>query len=67
MPEQTETMLQFVLVSLDRARGRWAHVSKESGVPYHTLTKIAQRRSANPRIDTVQRLHVYFAGERVGG
>lgn len=56
-----ETMLEGVLRGLNESRGQWAEVSSESGVPYHTLTKIAQRRTPNPRFDTVSRLHAYFS------
>lgn len=38
-------------------------VSRDSGVPYHTLVKIAQGTVPNPRIDTVQRLMNYFGAE----
>lgn len=34
--------------------------AKASGVPYHTIAKIKRRETANPRIDTVQRLLEYF-------
>lgn len=34
--------------------------AKASGVPYHTIAKIKRRETANPRIDTVQRLLGYF-------
>jgi len=57
-----EPIMTFVLRKLGESRGNWVEVSRASGVPYHTLTKIAQRGSENPRIETVQRLIDYFNG-----
>lgn len=53
-------MLEFVLESLEKSRGKWPDVSKGSGVPYHTLTKIAQRQIENPGVNHVQQLADYF-------
>lgn len=60
MTDQPTTLLDEVLRDLDRSRGRWAEVSDGSGVPYHTLTKIAQGQNKNPRVQTVQKLHDHF-------
>lgn len=57
----TEPMLSTVLRRLDGVKGEWPEVAKESGVPYQTLTKIACRIVADPRISTVQTLFDYFA------
>lgn len=35
-------------------------VSEQAGVPYHTLTKLAQGVTANPRYQTVKKLQQYF-------
>ncbi len=59
-PATPEPILTFVRRRLAETRGQWADVSRDSGVPYHTLTKIAQGVSPNPRIDTVQRLVDYY-------
>lgn len=59
----TESILVGVRRELARTRGRWAEVAKSSGVPYHTLTKIAQGTVADPRISTVQLLVDYFASQ----
>lgn len=59
------SLLNFVVSSLQADRGHWVTVSKVSGVPYHTLTKIAQERTKNPRLDTVERLAKYY-NRRVG-
>ncbi len=57
----TEPILVGVRRELTRTRGRWAEVAKESGVPYHTLVKIAQGAVSDPRVSTVQRLVDHFA------
>lgn len=54
-------MLTVVRELLEQSRGEWVAISRASGVPYHTLTKVAQGITTNPRIDTVQRLVDYFA------
>lgn len=59
MPQ--EKMLDAVLRNLDATRGTWPEISDRSGVPYQTLTKIACRIHADPRVSTVQALHDYFA------
>lgn len=35
-------------------------VAKGSGVPFHTLLKIAKGKTADPRTSTVSRLAVYY-------
>lgn len=65
--KSTEPILVGVLRELTRTRGRWAEVAKSSGVPYHTLVKIAQGAVTDPRISTVQMLVDYFAGQNAAG
>ena len=59
-----EDIHQFVLTRLDEAKGRWPEISIKTGVPYQTLTKIAQRRTRNPGIGHIQKLADYFRTER---
>jgi predicted transcriptional regulator len=66
MSANVEPILSFVRRRLDEVRGHWVEVSRESGVPYHTLTKIAQGQVPDPRISTVQRLVDYFNGVQGG-
>lgn len=56
-----EPIMAALRRQLQLTRGRWADVSRKSGVPYHTLTKIAQGKVADPRVSTVQLLVDYFA------
>lgn len=59
-----QTLLEFVLESLEASRGQWPEIAKTSGVPYHTLTKIAQRKIENPGVKHVQQLSDYFREQR---
>lgn len=52
-------LLKFVLAKLEKNRGRWPAIAEASGVPYDTITKIAQRQT-DPRVSTVQKLANYF-------
>ena len=51
-------LLPEVLNMLELTRGRWPEVSEASGVNYKTVRNIAQGVSANPGVETVERLHV---------
>lgn len=62
MSTNVEPILTFVRRKLEEVRGSWVEVSIKSGVPYHTLTKIAQGQVPDPRISTVQRLVDHFNG-----
>jgi predicted transcriptional regulator len=55
-----DNSLTFVLAQLAAEKGGWKRISLESGIPYDTLTKIAQGRVKNPRWSTVQRLTKFF-------
>jgi len=59
-----QTLLDFVLESLEASRGRWPEIAKAAGVPYHTLTKIAQRQIGNPGVRHIQQLANYFREQR---
>lgn len=39
---------------LDAVKGQWRDLAESSGIPYSTLTKIAQGKTRNPGFDTVQ-------------
>lgn len=53
-------ILEYVLENLERSRGRWPRIADATGVPYHTLTKIAQRQIEDPGVKHIQVLHDYF-------
>jgi predicted transcriptional regulator len=53
-------ILQEVIDALHACRGSWQSVADATGVPYSTITKIAQGVTLDPRINTVQQLHDFF-------
>lgn len=44
----------------DQWKERLEVIAKGSGVPYHTLLKIAKGLTEDPRVSTVSRLYAYF-------
>lgn len=48
--------VENVVRRLGEKKGQWGRVSETSGVPYDTVTKIAQGKTKNPRINTIERL-----------
>lgn len=61
MNQEPESLLRLVRRRLAACRGQWGAVAQVSGVPYHTITKLAQGAVSDPRVSTVQRLLDYFA------
>lgn len=55
-----QPIFEYVLTGLERTKGRWPAVAEASGVPYKTLTKIAQREIADPGVSHIQKLADYF-------
>ena len=53
-------MLGFVKRRLEESRGYWPLIAEATGVPYFTITNIAQGKSEDPRISSVQKLVDYF-------
>lgn len=53
-------LLDYVLGQIDARRSKLIVISRDSGVPYETLKKIAHRRTPNPGVLTVQQLADYF-------
>ena len=49
-------LIDQVLDYLASTKRQWPEVSRATGVPYSTLTKIYQRVNRDPRISTVQRI-----------
>jgi transcriptional regulator with XRE-family HTH domain len=52
---------EFVMAHLRSKRITQRTVARESGVPYSTLTKIAQGHFRDPSVHTIQKLADYFA------
>lgn len=62
-----ENLLQFVLSRLENCRGDWKSIAEKTGVPYSTLTKIAQGHTENPGVQHVQKLANYFREQDEAG
>lgn len=50
----------YVMANLDARRIALARVSREAGIPYESLKKIAHRRTPNPGVKHVQALADFF-------
>lgn len=48
---------------LQKHKREWPAISRASGVPYHTLVKVASGKVSDPRVSTVQALHDYFRSQ----
>ncbi|WP_123059493.1 helix-turn-helix domain-containing protein [Burkholderia gladioli] len=60
MAKQCE-FLEKALARLEQDKGRLRQVAADAGVPYSTLSKLTARSVTNPRVETVQALHDYYA------
>jgi len=56
-------ILPYVLVQLERSKGRLPALSEETGVPYRTLQKIASGETKDPGVSVVQTLHDHFRAQ----
>lgn len=52
--------IDAVRANLQRYKREWPAIARDSGVPYHTVVKVASGRVTDPRVSTVQALHDYF-------
>lgn len=53
-------MLDFVVQKLSENSGSWPAIARDSGVAYHTLTKIAYGRTSDPGVKKIEALNAYF-------
>ena len=58
-PKKPEPIMTTLRRELNKRRGYWPEVASVSGVPYHSLCKIAQGR-VTPGVDNAQLLLDYF-------
>lgn len=54
------SLFEYVMARLRDKSVTQMQVANGSGVPYHTLVKIAQGRIKDPSVHTVQKLANYF-------
>lgn len=55
-------ILLYVRQQLEERKGTWPTIAEETGIPYDTITKIAQRQIEDPKVSKVQVLANYFRG-----
>ena len=53
-------LLEFVRARLESSKGKWPAIAEATGVPYDTITKIAQGTIEDPGVSKVQKLANYF-------
>lgn len=53
-------MLDYVTGRLASSRGKWPEVSAKTGVPYHTISKIASGVINDPGVRKIEILADYF-------
>lgn len=58
--DTTNNLYDFVMASLRAKQIPQRQVARESGVPFSTVSKIAQGAVKEPSVHTVQRLFDYF-------
>lgn len=58
----TESMHDYVVEQLQATKGSWGTIAKRSRVPKRTIEKIATRETADPRVNTIEKLFACFGG-----
>lgn len=48
------TLLSLTRARLNSCHGRYAEISRQSGIPYSSLVKLAQGHAKNPTVDSLQ-------------
>ena len=56
----TPKMLPEVIKLLVENRGNWRAICEATGINYNTLQAIAQSKSKNPSVNTIECLHEYL-------
>lgn len=56
----SESLHEFVISRLDKAKGKWPSIATAAGVSRRTLEKIARREIADPGVSHIEKLARYF-------
>lgn len=56
----TDSIHDFVVAELQRTKGHWAIVARETDIPLRSLEKIARKEWKNPGVKTIERLAKHF-------
>ncbi len=60
-------MHQYVIDELQRHKGRWSQVAKDTGISKRTIEKVARRETEDPGVSLVERLAGYFRSQAQSG
>ncbi len=55
-----ESIYEFVMVRLEKAKGGWPAVAKGSGVSLRTIEKIARKEIKDPGVSHIEKIAGYF-------
>lgn len=58
-----QSIYEFVMQRLSARAIPRRKIAEDTGIPFSTVTKIAQRGIADPSVHTIQRLYDYFCGK----
>lgn len=56
----TESVYEFVMDELEKTRGRWLDIARDTGISISTIKKIGYREVENPGVLTIEKLAAYF-------
>tara|TARA_R110001599_G_scaffold339851_1_gene559740 strand:- start:30496 stop:30705 length:210 start_codon:yes stop_codon:yes gene_type:complete len=62
-----QNLLEYVTSNLKAHVGSWPKIAEKTGVPYHTITKIASGKTKDPGISKIQSLVDYFREIEISG
>lgn len=55
-----ESIHQYVLEELARAKGSWPAIAEATGISYRTIEKIARQETEDPGVSLIERLAEHF-------
>lgn len=59
----TDSIYQYVLTELERAKGSWPAVAKATGMSKRTIEKIARQEVADPGVSLIEKLASHFRAQ----
>ena len=55
-----QNLLDYVITNLKEDTGSWSLISVKTGVSFHTISKIAYKKTKDPGVKKIQKLANYF-------
>lgn len=59
MATDSSTLLPALVADLNRARGRWQLIARDTGINYFTVCRIARGDTPDPGVNTYERLRAW--------